>query len=58
MTLPIPWWVLVIILFILFTGYMSFRAARAERRLEQHFIELEGQVYMERLKRERARREQ
>jgi len=58
MTLPVPWWVLVVILFICFTGYMSFRAMRAEKKLEQHFIESEGQVYMERMKEERTRREQ
>lgn len=53
---PLPWWVLVIILFICFSGYMAFRAMRAEKRLEQHYIEREGQVYMERLAQERARR--
>lgn len=56
MTLPIPWWVLAILLFICFSGYMAYRAMRAERRLEQHYIEREGQIYMERLAQERARR--
>lgn len=58
MTLPFPWWVLVIILFICFTGFMSYRAMRAEKRLEQHFIEREGRVYMDRLEQERTRRGQ
>jgi len=37
---------------------MAFRAMRAERKLEQQFIEREGQIYMERLEKERARRQQ
>ncbi len=49
-----PWWVLMIIVFIFFSGYMSYRAMRAERKLEQQFIEQEGQIYMNRL--EEARR--
>lgn len=58
MILNIPWWIFLMILFICFSGYMSFRAMRAERRLEQQFIEREGEIYMERMKQERARREQ
>lgn len=58
LTLPFPWWVPVVILFIIFSGYMAFRAMQAEKRLEQHYIEQEGHVYMERLKQERARRGQ
>lgn len=56
MILNIPWWVFVIILFICFSGYMAFRAMRAERRLEQQFIEREGEIYMERIRQERERR--
>lgn len=53
----IPWFVILIILFIVFSAYMAFRAMRAERKLEQQFIEREGQIYMERLQREREKRE-
>lgn len=42
LTLPFPWWVPVVILFIIFSGYMAFRAMQAEKRLEQHYIEQEG----------------
>jgi hypothetical protein len=58
MILPFPWWVLAVLLFICFSGYMAFRASRAEKRLEQHYIEREGQIYMERMQQERARRQQ
>lgn len=56
MILNIPWWVIVIILFICFSGYMAFRARQAERRIEQKFIEREGEIYMERIRQERERR--
>lgn len=35
---------------------MSFRAMKAEKRLEQQFIEREGQIYMERIRQERQRK--
>ncbi len=56
--LNIPWWVFLMILFICFSGYMSFRAMQAERRLEQQFIEREGQIFMERIEQERTKRQQ
>jgi len=56
--LNIPWWVFIIMLFICFSGYMSYRAMLAERRLEQQFIEREGQIFMERIKQEKERRKE
>ncbi|MBO8156177.1 MAG: sporulation YhaL family protein [Bacillaceae bacterium] len=53
-----PWWVLLIMALILFSGYQTFKAMRAERKLEQEFIEREGQIYMERIRREREKRKQ
>lgn len=58
MILGIPWWVFLMILFIFFSGYMSFRAMQAEQKLEQQFIEKEGEVYIERMKAEQARKRQ
>ncbi len=46
------------ILFICFSGYMSFRAMQAERKLEQQFIEREGQIFMERIEQDRAKRQE
>lgn len=37
---------------------MSYRAMRAEKELEQQFIEQEGKVYIERIKKERQDRQQ
>lgn len=45
----LPLWVLAIIVFIFLSGYMAYRAMRAEYKLEQQYIEREGQVYMERI---------
>ncbi|HLR65757.1 sporulation YhaL family protein [Virgibacillus alimentarius] len=56
MIVGVPWWVFLMILFIFFSGYMAFRAIRAEKKLEQQFIESEGKVYMDRL--EEARKKQ
>lgn len=52
----IPWWIFMMILFIFFSGYMAFRAIRAEKKLEQQFIEREGNVYIERMREEQRKR--
>lgn len=58
MLFNIPWWIYLVIVFIIFSGYMSFRAMRAEKMLEQQYIEREGQIYMERIRQERMRKQQ
>ncbi|MGY0692864.1 sporulation YhaL family protein [Virgibacillus sp. FSP13] len=54
----VPWWVFMIILFIFLSGYMAFRAIRAEKKLEHQFIEREGNVYIERMEAERKNKQQ
>jgi Sporulation protein YhaL len=56
MIFGMPWWIFVMILFIFFSGYMAFRAMRAEKELEKHYIERDGQVYMKRIEEEREQR--
>ncbi|ERN54942.1 sporulation YhaL family protein [Bacillus marmarensis] len=51
-----PWWVYFVIGGILLSGYLSMKYSREEREFEQEWIEKEGNVYMERLAEERARR--
>lgn len=58
MLFNIPWWIIVIALFIFISGYMAYRANRAERKLDQHFIEKEGSIYVERMQSERERRKE
>ena len=52
----VPWWVILLIAFTFLSGYMALRAMVAEKRLEQRFIEQEGQIYMERIEEERQKR--
>jgi len=54
--LGVPWWVFITILLIFLSGYMAFRAMRAEQKLEQQFIEEEGQKYINRMEEERQSR--
>lgn len=58
MIIGMPWWVFMMILFIFLSGYMAYRAMRAERRLEQQFIEREGRVFIDRMEKERETKEQ
>ncbi|HLR02750.1 MAG TPA: sporulation YhaL family protein [Virgibacillus sp.] len=51
-----PWWIWIVIIFMCFSGYMAFRAMRAERKLEDYYIEREGDVYMKRIEKERQLR--
>jgi len=52
----IPLWVYAAFLFMCFAGVMAYRAMYAERKLEQQFIEKEGEVYIERMEAEREAR--
>ena len=57
MIVGVPWWVFITVLLIFLSGYMAFRAIRAEQKLEQQFIEKEGRVYMARIEKERLERD-
>lgn len=35
---------------------MAFRAMQAERKLDEQFIEKEGQIYIDRMKKEKAKK--
>ncbi|SES69540.1 Sporulation protein YhaL [Oceanobacillus limi] len=56
MIFGVPWWVFMMVLFIFLSGYMAFRAMRAEKELEKQYIEREGKVYMDRIEEDRLRR--
>lgn len=49
----VPLWVFIVILFIFFSGYMTFRTMQAEKVSEQQFLEQKGQVYIDRIRKER-----
>ncbi len=52
----VPLWVFIVILLIFFSGYMAFRAMHAERKLDEQFIEREGQIYIDRIREEKEKK--
>ncbi|WP_029946196.1 sporulation protein YhaL [Bacillus subtilis] len=51
-----PWWVYLCIVGIIFSAYKLVAAGQEEEKVDQAFIEKEGQIYMERMEKERERR--
>lgn len=49
----LPWWIYLCILGILYSGYMAFSTTRKEKIVEEAYIEKEGNVYIERMMKER-----
>ncbi|PLR67452.1 MULTISPECIES: sporulation YhaL family protein [Bacillaceae] len=49
----LPWWIYLCILGILYSGYMAFSTTRKEKIVEEAYIEKEGNVYIERMLKER-----
>ncbi len=54
----LPWWVYVVIVGIIVSGYMVLYTSKKEQDIDQEFIEREGNMYMQRIKEERERRAQ
>lgn len=54
MTIPI--WVIAVFIGIMISAYMAIRTGKEERKLELEMIEREGELYMERIEKERKER--
>ena len=54
----LPWWVYLVIVGIVLSGYMVLYTSRKEQEMDNEFIEKEGEVYMKRLEEEREKRNQ
>ncbi|WP_459500600.1 sporulation YhaL family protein [Bacillus sp. C1] len=54
----LPWWIYLIIIGIVVSGYMVLYTSKKEQEMDNEFIEKEGEVYMKRLEEERERRHQ
>jgi hypothetical protein len=54
MTIPI--WVIAVLVGIMISAYMAVRTGREERKLEMESIEREGEIYMNRLEKEKESR--
>lgn len=54
----LPWWVYLVIVGIVLSGYMVLYTSKKEQDMDNEFIEKEGEVYMKRLAEEREKRNQ
>ncbi|MEH7110324.1 MULTISPECIES: sporulation YhaL family protein [Bacillaceae] len=54
MTIPI--WVYAVVVGIIVSALMAIKTGRDERKMEQEDIEREGEIYMERLEKEKELR--
>ncbi|GAB6445712.1 MULTISPECIES: sporulation YhaL family protein [Bacillus] len=54
----LPWWVYLVIVGIVLSGYMVLYTSKKEQEMDHEFIEKEGEVYMKRLEEEREKRNQ
>ena len=54
----LPWWVYLVFVGIVLSGYMVLYTSKKEQDMDNEFIEKEGEVYMKRLEEEREKRNQ
>ncbi|WP_026574452.1 sporulation YhaL family protein [Bacillus sp. UNC438CL73TsuS30] len=55
--MSIPIWVFAVVAGIVISALMAIKTGREERQLEMESIEKEGEIYLDRLEKERERRE-
>ncbi|WP_338753490.1 sporulation YhaL family protein [Bacillus sp. FJAT-52991] len=48
-----PLWMYVVVAGIFFSAFMTVKTSKAERKAEMDYIEQEGQVYIQRMEKER-----
>lgn len=51
-----PWWVYFVLAGIIYSGYRVFIHMQEEKKVDQAFIEEEGNKYIERMNQEKERR--
>lgn len=56
MSLPI--WIYIVISGVFVSAFMAVKTAKEDRAMETEWIEKEGQVYVERMEKEKERRKQ
>lgn len=54
--MDLPFWIYFVVAGIMISAYMVIKTGKEERRVEEEIIEREGQVYMERLEKERSKK--
>ncbi|MFZ3589810.1 sporulation YhaL family protein [Bacillus sp. DJP31] len=56
--ITLPWWIYLVSVGIIGSGIMMVRTGKQDRVMQQFYIEREGQVFIERIKYEKEKREQ
>ncbi|MBM7659933.1 hypothetical protein JOC85_000700 [Bacillus mesophilus] len=56
--ITLPWWIYLLVAGIVGSGVMMVQTGKKERKMQQFYIEREGQVFIERIKYEREKRKQ
>jgi hypothetical protein len=56
MLIGMPWWGYTLLFAILFSGYMVLRTTIEERRMDEQWIEQQGDVYIQRMQKEKESR--
>jgi hypothetical protein len=56
--LTLPWWIYLVVTGILGSGIMMIKTGKMDRKMQQFYIEREGQVFIERIKYEKEKRQQ
>ena len=55
--MDVPIWVIIVAAGIIVSAIMAIKAGKEERQVEMEMIEQEGEVYMERLEKEKEKRQ-
>ncbi|HHY74446.1 MAG TPA: SigE-dependent sporulation protein [Bacillus bacterium] len=56
--LTLPWWIYLVLAGIIFSAFMMVKTAKEEQDVDMEFIEKEGEIYIQRMEEERARRKE
>lgn len=56
--LTLPWWIYLVIAGIVFSAVMMIKTVKEEQDVDLEFIEKEGEIYIQRMEEERARRKE
>lgn len=54
----LPWWIYLVLAGIVFSAYMMIKTAKEDQEVDLEFIEKEGEIYIQRMEEERARRKE
>lgn len=52
-----PWWLYFLIAGIVFSGYKAYEGMKEDKKVDESFIEEEGNVFIRRMEEERKRRQ-